>query len=296
MDSDFQYCADHLRDHDYGRYISCLFFEPQLRHAAFAIYAFHNRISQISAMVSAPMPGEIRIQWWIDVIKNTAAHCGDPVANALQEVIVEYSLPVDVIERLLQAHIFDLYNDQMNDKEALETYLGETTSSVLLLLSKIADKISQKSSNRDKIELPVSVFYYDACGNGGVFVGIVDLLKMLPLHEYRQQSYFPQELSTYNRVAEISKSDNAQRIDSAWLQEICNYALMHHKAAREAVCQLPVHIRMLFGGLALRRLELDRIARQGLKLGSIYDPPSRLAVIWCLWKANRVLAKNPVGE
>ncbi|GAG19537.1 unnamed protein product, partial [marine sediment metagenome] len=79
MDSDFQYCADHLRNHDYGRYISCLFLGPQLRQAAFAIYAFHNKISQIPALISDPMPGEIRIQWWMDIIKNTATPSGDPV-------------------------------------------------------------------------------------------------------------------------------------------------------------------------------------------------------------------------
>ena len=36
------------------------------------------------------MPGEIRMQWWMDIIKNTAIPSGDPVANALQQVIVEY--------------------------------------------------------------------------------------------------------------------------------------------------------------------------------------------------------------
>ncbi len=293
MDSDFQYCADHLRNHDYGRYISCLFLQPQLRHAAFAIYAFHNKICQIPALISDPMPGEIRIQWWMDVIKNTAAPPGDPVANALRDVIVKYLLPIEVFERLLQAHIFDIYHDPMSDTEALKTYLGETFSSVFLLLSMVADKINEKTSGH--AELPVSSLNADACGHGGVFCGAVDLLKALPLHEHQKQSYFPPELSTHERVAEFSDPDIANNINGLWLDDIRNYALVHHQAANEAVFQLPTHTRILFSPMALAKLELERMVRQGIRMDNIYNPPSRLAVMWCLWKATRTLAKNSVN-
>lgn len=296
MDSHFQHCADHLRRHDYGRYISCLFLEQQLRQAAFAIYAFHHKICQIPALISDPMPGEIRIQWWMDVIGNSAARSGDPIAFALQEVITEYSLPIDMLERLLQAHIFDLYNDPMSDKEVLETYLGETSSSLFMLLTLIADKINKKPTDRNNNDFSARKFNSDACGHGGVFGGVVDLLQALPFHEHREQCYFPQELSIRNRFANSPKTASTHCIDNVWLEDICNYALKHHKAATEAVFQLPTHTRMLFSGMALHRLELDRIAKQGIRLDTIFDPPSRLAVIWCLWKAKRALAKNLMSE
>ncbi|MCP4182017.1 MAG: squalene/phytoene synthase family protein, partial [Hyphomicrobiales bacterium] len=247
MDSHFQHCADHLRRTDYGRYISCLFLPPELRNVAFVLYAFHVKIREIPALISDPMPGEIRNQWWVDIVTNTATLSGDPLARALQDVIVKYDLPVERIERLLQAHIFDLYSDPVTDRQALETYLGETYSCLFLLLVTVAIKIKGQPSNE------VQAAIADACGHGGVFVGTVELLKALPFQEYRKQTCFPKELSSFSKFEEHQGEVDAVSVNDKWLADIEQYAICHYDETMKAIARLPEHARTVFNVMALSR-------------------------------------------
>ncbi len=282
----FQHCADHLRRTDYGRYISCLFLQPELRNVAFALYAFHAKIREIPALISDPMPGEIRNQWWVDIVTNTATLSGDPLARALQEIIVKYDLPVERIERLLQAHVFDLYSDPITDRRALETYLGETYSCLFLLLVTVANKIKGHPSNEAQ-----AAAIADACGHGGVFVGCVELLKSLPFHEYRKQAYFPKELSSCPRLEEHRGEAGAVVVNGPWLADIEQYAMSHYDEALHAVAHLPIHARIVFNVMALSKLELQHIRKRGIHLENTAVPPSHLAKFWHLWKSKRLLAK-----
>jgi len=287
MTSHIQHCADHLRQTDYGRYIAALMLEPRLRDAAFVLYAFHAKIREIPALISDPMPGEIRIQWWLDNITQKTPLSGDPLARALQELIVKYQVPVERFERLLQAHIFDLYSDPVTDRRTLETYLGETFSCLLLLLVNIANQISERSSGENQTSTIA-----DACGHGGVFVGSVELLKALPLHEHRKQVYFPRELSSSTRLEQpANAADAVVTLNRAWLADIGQYATGHRDRAMQAIALLPADIRALFNVMALSGLELEHISKRGMALGKIAPRPSHLAIIWRLWKSKRMLAK-----
>jgi phytoene synthase len=287
MTPHFQYCADHLRQANYGRYISCLFLEIELRQVAYALYAFHAKIREIPALISDPMPGEIRIQWWLDIVTNTATLSGDPLARALQEVIIKYELPVERIERLLEAHIFDLYSDPITDRQALETYLGEIFSCLFLLLVNVANKIEGRSSG----EVQTSTIA-DASGHSGVFVGSVELLMALPFHEHRKRVYFPKELSSFSRLEEHGGEDDAVTVNDQWLGDIDQYAMSHYNEAMQAIARLPIHVRTLFNVMALSKLELEHIRKRGIHLENSATHPSHLAIIWCLWKSKRMLAKN----
>ncbi len=186
MEPQFQYCADILRREDYKHYIACLYLDDELRQAGFAIFAFNRKICQIPMLVSEPMPGEIRIGWWRDEIANTNIVSGDPVARALQEVITRYALPVKILDRLLDARIFDLYHDTVADKAELETYLTDTRSSLFHLLMMISARNKENSDNSsDTNDADI------ACDHAGIFTGIVELLVDLPRYEHQNQTFFP---------------------------------------------------------------------------------------------------------
>ncbi|KAG1700601.1 Taurine--pyruvate aminotransferase [Nymphon striatum] len=80
------------------------------------------------------MPGEIRIQWWRDLLKSGDNVGSGPLAEALMEVVAEKNLPGEILDNYLQARIFDLYQDPMPDVGTYEGYLGETVSSLLNLI------------------------------------------------------------------------------------------------------------------------------------------------------------------
>ena len=85
--------------------------------------------------IHEPMPGEIRLQWWRDVIANRAVGevSGHPVADALTNVIKTYGLPQLAFENYLDARIFDLYDDPMPSRTDLEGYCGETAGALIQL-------------------------------------------------------------------------------------------------------------------------------------------------------------------
>jgi phytoene synthase len=65
---DTDHCEVLVRDADKDRYLATLF-APQSRHAAlYALYAFNNEIARVREHIREPMAGEIRLQWWRDVL------------------------------------------------------------------------------------------------------------------------------------------------------------------------------------------------------------------------------------
>ena len=91
-----RFCADVVRSHDFARYASTLFVPAPQRRALLAIYAFNVEISRVREHVSQPLPGEIRMQWWTDMLAG-ARHAG--LALGLVQVIA--ALPRDASRRQL---------------------------------------------------------------------------------------------------------------------------------------------------------------------------------------------------
>ena len=105
--------------------------------------------SQAYATASArPLPGEIRLQWWRDVIaaKDASAGAGHPVAEALLEAIDRRSLPREAFQNYLDARIFDLYDDPMPTRGDLEGYCGETAAAIIQLSSIVLDPAAAADS------------------------------------------------------------------------------------------------------------------------------------------------------
>lgn len=62
-----------LRDTDRDRYLACLLAPADKQRSLAALYAFNAEIARIRDLVHEPIPGEIRMQWWRDLIGNDAA-------------------------------------------------------------------------------------------------------------------------------------------------------------------------------------------------------------------------------
>ena len=92
--------AADVRVHSPDRYLSTLFAPPQYREALLALYAFDGELARIQQIVSEPMAGLIRLQWWDDVIDGLGS--GDavahPIIQALDRAVAENGLETDVLE------------------------------------------------------------------------------------------------------------------------------------------------------------------------------------------------------
>src|SRR6185437_15717403 len=136
MPTDFTPCAALVREADRERYLAALFAPAQHRDALLSLNAFNAEIVRVRAAAREPMPGEIRLQWWREVITGerdgeAAAH---PVAAALQEARPRYGLGPERFIGLIDAHAFDLYDEPMGTLDDLDRF-GESTEGALFALA-----------------------------------------------------------------------------------------------------------------------------------------------------------------
>jgi hypothetical protein len=68
QDSRQDYCAEQTRTMDYPHYVMTLFAPAEKRPALWALYAFNIELAKIRSLVTEPMMGLIRLQWWRDAI------------------------------------------------------------------------------------------------------------------------------------------------------------------------------------------------------------------------------------
>src|SRR6202789_1333324 len=173
------FCAELVRTHDFPRYVSTLFVPTERRRALLALYAFNAEISRVRHQVTQPLPGEMRLQWWTDMLAG-AGHGGiegNPVAAELLLAIRNGRLPVEPLSRLIEEHQFDLYNDPMPTMAALEGYINDTSAALFSLAARIAGWYSQAIEHTAR--------------HAGLAQGITQVLAALPLDSSRRQLFVP---------------------------------------------------------------------------------------------------------
>ena len=68
MQDAFAYCAELVRAADRDRFLAALFAPAEHRGALYALYAFNVEMARVREVAREPLPGEIRLQWWSDVL------------------------------------------------------------------------------------------------------------------------------------------------------------------------------------------------------------------------------------
>jgi phytoene synthase len=251
LEAAFDACAALVRAHDPDRYVACLFAPRALQGPLFALYAFSLEIARVRERVSEPMPGEIRHQWWREILSCGGARDGadHPVALALKATLRRYNLPPEPLLSLIEARSFDLYDDPMPTWLDLEGYCGETSSALIRLACLILSDGEECGSA-------------DLCGHGGVAYAIAGLLRAFPVHARRGQCYVPHELLIACGVSLETifegRDDEALR---AALAAMRLRAREHLALLRAHVRELAPAIRPAFFPVALVEPYLDRMER-----------------------------------
>jgi phytoene synthase len=139
MDDAYRHCEALVRASDKDRFLATLFAPADKRSPLFSLYAFDLEIAAVPDRVRESMAGEIRLQWWRDVLngERSGEAAANPVAAALLDTVARYSLPTAPLLKLIEAHAFDLYDDPMPSLEAFEAYLDATSSAAIALAARI---------------------------------------------------------------------------------------------------------------------------------------------------------------
>ncbi|MCO5145800.1 MAG: phytoene/squalene synthase family protein [Aquamicrobium sp.] len=241
-----------LRRSDPDRYLSTLYAPQAVRADLTALYLFNAEIASIRDRIREPLPGEVRIQWWRDMLAGgKPAAGGYPLAEALLDAIQRHNLPLDAFDRYLEARIFDLYDDPMPSRADLEGYCGETASAVIQLAALM-------------LEPEAAPAFAPAAGHAGCAQAIAGLVRLMPLHRARGQCYVPGDIlaaagASRDDIAGTGESEAARRALAAFIE------LGREHAARfaEAAKGMPVSLRPAFLPASLAFPYLKRAAAAG---------------------------------
>ncbi|HBF31584.1 phytoene/squalene synthase family protein [Rhizobium sp.] len=176
-------CLAILRETDRDRYLACLLSPQDKQPALAALYAFSAELARVRELVREPLPGEIRLQYWRDLLSGSTH--GDsqanPLAAGLLQAVQQHRLPLKPLLDMIDARVGDLYDDPIGPRSALEGYAGETASALIQLASLVLDG-------------EVAAACADIAGHAGVAQAIAGLLLLMPQHRARGQLYIPDEI------------------------------------------------------------------------------------------------------
>jgi 15-cis-phytoene synthase len=137
-------CLEVVRAGDKDMFLSLLFAPEAAQPHLFALHAFAVEVQRISRIVSEPQIGEIRLQWWADVLValSDGKPQDHPVAFSLARTVTTHNLPMAPLLAFIEAHRHDLYEDKLSSLNDVEGYCGETRSILFQLTCLILDRES----------------------------------------------------------------------------------------------------------------------------------------------------------
>ncbi len=266
-------CSDIVRAGDPDRYLSDLFAPAEARPHLFALHAFALEVADIRRKVSNPTLGEMRLKWWEGAIRGD--HGGSPVAAALATTIAAFGLPMLAFDNLLQARVFDLYDDAMPTVNDLEGYAGDTEAAVMQLGAMIL------AGGKDPGSAELS-------GYAGVAVAVTDMLRALPRTAATGQPFLPSDLLQKHGVStgQVAARDATPAV---------RYVLADQRAlarerlaeARRASSAVDPALLPAFLPAAMVDLYIDRMEKPGFDPLHTVADVSPLRRQWVLWRAAR---------
>ncbi|HEX2115249.1 MAG TPA: phytoene/squalene synthase family protein [Alphaproteobacteria bacterium] len=253
-----RYCADQVRRFDHDRYLCALFMPTPARPATLALYAFNVEVARIRELVREPMMGQIRLQWWREVIEH--APQGDlrqhPVAQSLGAAIRAHALPQGPFEALLVARERDLDNEPPETLSELEAY-AQATSSGLIELS--LHLLGERGAA-----------VREAAQHVGIAWALTGLLRAMPYHASRRQIFLPRDMSAAAGLdIEAMIAGRAGEPLRVVARQVGDAARVHLRKARALRADVPRTAVPALLPAVLADRYLGRLERRGF---SLFDP------------------------
>ena len=234
-------------------------------------------IGEIAGRVREPMAGELRLQWWRDIVvggPRRRSHGCAGGGRGAQPPMARRQLPAELLLRYLEAREFDLYDDPMPSLAVLERYAVESAGSIFQLA---ALTLGDRPLGDDLVRHAALAMSLTRClrelgrdvSQGRMFV---------PLDVLERHGADPHDVATGRATPGVK----------AALSELADLAVTHHGEAARLTASAPASACPALLPLALVPLTLDRIRGDA-------DPFRRSNSVpqwrrqWRLWRAARSL-------
>lgn len=277
----YRRCEELLREQDIDLWLASLFAPAAARPHLHAIGAFAVETASVRAKTSQPLLGEMRLRWWYDTLETKVEDSGQendgarahPVADALIDTLDSHSIAREETAALLEAHVFDLYDDPMETMDALEAYCDHVFGAPMRWRAIVIDA---EDARRQE----------EALRYAGRAQGLTFVLRALPRHLALGQRFIPTELISRHRAEDDMARAHATPAVRAIIRELRERALSHCRAARRAVVGAgPARAALL--PAALVPLYLEPMESEGYEPFQPPAPPAQWRRQWRLWRAAR---------
>jgi phytoene synthase len=245
---------DLLRRHDRDRFLATLCAPAARQPALWALLGFNYEIARVREMVSQPILGQIRLQWWRDALDEIYA--GKPVrrhevATPLAQAIRDYGVTRAHLDTMIDARERDLAGEPPATLGDLERWLDDTSSRLL----------------QAQIEVLAGTDGGEAARRIGLAWGLVGTIRAVPFQAAAKIIHIPAEIA---QAADLHERDLFALRPSAPLAA----ALEMLAAAAQAHLAAARTLRPTVPAQALPALLIARLAGRYLRVLALagYDP------------------------
>jgi phytoene synthase len=275
MDDTFAHCRRLVAQSDKERYWAGLYAPAERRNGLYALYAFDLELAAVRERAREPMAGEIRLQWWREVLQCERAGEGaaHPVAAALVATMQTYGIAVSPLLALIDARGFDLYDEPMARVADFENYAAVTSGAIL---SAAAQILGTQGASADEL-----------CREAGLALAYAGPMRALSRHASRRQLYIPAEtLDHYggDRASIVAGTTTLEL--RAALAEMRLHARRHLGLAAALLPYVPPQILPALLPAALVKPSLTRMEKRGYDPFALRDIPLWRRQ-WLIWRAAR---------
>jgi phytoene synthase len=272
MQDPYAHCEAVVRAADKERFLAALFAPAERRRHLFALYAFNGEIARVRELAREALPGEIRLQWWRDVLDGEARGevSANPIAAALLDTVRACGLPLDPLVRLIDAHAFDLYDDAMATLADLDAYGRDTDGALMSLAARVLAGDEATA----------------AAESAGIASAVTNHLRSFAADVARRQIFMPLEILDRHGVirAAIEARQNSPQLRAA-LADMRAHAQGAFAAFRRATAEAPERCAPAFLAAAVVPAWLKRLERATDPFGAVELPQWRRQ--WIIWRAAR---------
>jgi 15-cis-phytoene synthase len=275
MSDAFAYCTERVREGDKDRYLAALFAPPERRPLLHALYAADLEIAAVPVRAREPMAGELRLQWWREVVEGARPEeaRASPVADALTRTIEQAGIREPVLN-LIDGRASDLYPQAVPTFAELEAYAESTEGQVLRASCAI---LKNGGLNEHEIFRPA------ACA-----LTFTQVLVRFDRDAARGKFRVPTDVVSDFGVepAEVFAGGDSEALRNA-LGEFSRAALAHATRAIEMVGAVPLQARSAFLTVALVPLYLAGLRDDGRNPLTPGPDVAQWRRQWTLWRAAR---------
>ena len=140
-----EFCRTLVKKDEPERYFISLFGPKNIQASLWSIFAFDSELSRIKNVVSEPMIGKIRLQWWREALEKLEGHKGRGhyILQALQTLLAQNAIQISDLMSLVDAREIEFEDTASCDMEKILKYADST----LGLLTELSARISSCGSD-----------------------------------------------------------------------------------------------------------------------------------------------------